>query len=401
MKGGMSMSHFVVIGGGIAGLTAANALATAGSVTLLERSHALGGRGRTINADGYLLNLGPHALTADGIAAQTFHEWGIQISGGNPAERGEGKRAAIVRDNVLYPAVDNFISLIASQMFSLREKLELAMLLGFMKPEDAGKSESVNEWLSRRVRSERVRQYVRMGLRTATYSLEFDHLSAKDALRQLALTIKPGVLYLDGGWQILVDGLARRAESLGVEFRTGVNVERLSEVQADGIVIATDRQNAQRLTGLEFPLSIPACVACLDLCLRKLPRGAPTVAFAVDRPLYYSVHSAVADLAPTGHALVHVMKYLRDNPEDPQSVRRELEEYADFVMPGWRDWLEKDRFLPHIMVTAAIPTTAQNPARFPSVDRVAFAGQWVTSRGLLADAAVSSALEAARSVLPA
>ena len=31
---GASMSHYAVIGGGIAGLTAANALATAGSVTL-------------------------------------------------------------------------------------------------------------------------------------------------------------------------------------------------------------------------------------------------------------------------------------------------------------------------------------------------------------------------------
>ncbi|WP_260741270.1 phytoene desaturase family protein [Tunturiibacter lichenicola] len=393
------MSHFVVIGGGIAGLTAANALATAGSVTLLERSHELGGRARTINANGYLLNLGPHALTKNGITAQTFHEWGIQISGGDPAERGEGKRSVIMRDGVLYPAANNFTSLIKSRMFSLREKLELAKLLSFTKHEDVGKSESVNEWLSRSVRSERVRQYVRMGLRTATYGLEFDHLAARDALRQLALTMKPGVLYIDGGWQVLVDGLTRRAGSLGVEFRTGVSVERLSEVQADGIVIATDRHNAQRLSGTEFPPAIPAYAACLDLCLRKLPQCAPTVAFAVDRPLYYSVHSAAAKLAPKGHALVHVMKYLSDIPDDSQSVRRELEEYLDIVMPGWRDSLVKDRFLPHIMVSAAVPTTSANPAKSSDIDRVAFAGEWVTSRGLLADAAVSSALEAARSVI--
>jgi phytoene dehydrogenase-like protein len=399
MKGGVSMSHFVVIGGGIAGLTAANALATAGSVTLLERSHALGGRARTINADGYLMNLGPHALTANGIAAQTFHEWGLQIKGGNPAERVKGKRAVIMRDGVLYPPVDNFATLVTSRLFSLREKLELAKLLSFTKHEDVDKSESVNEWLSRSVRSDRVRQYVRMGLRTATYSLEFDHLTAKAALRQLALTMKPGVLYIDGGWQVLVDGLTRRAGSMGVEFRTGVKVESLSEVQADGIVIATDRHNAQRLSGIEFPLAIPAHAACLDLCLRRLPQGAPTVAFAVDRPLYYSVHSAAAKLAPKGHALVHVMKYLSDIPDDSQSVRRELEEYLDIVMPGWRDSLVKDRFLPHIMVSAAVPTTSANPAESSAIDRVAFAGEWVMSRGLLADAAVSSALEAARSVI--
>jgi phytoene dehydrogenase-like protein len=95
------MSHFVVIGGGIAGLTAANALADAGSVTLLERSHSLGGRARTTNVDGYLLNFDPHALTANGIAAQTFRQWSIPISGGNPAERGEGKRAVVLVSSAL------------------------------------------------------------------------------------------------------------------------------------------------------------------------------------------------------------------------------------------------------------------------------------------------------------
>ena len=61
------MGHYIVIGGGIAGLTAANALASSGSVTLLEKSHQLGGRGRTLDVNGYRLNLGPHALVADGM----------------------------------------------------------------------------------------------------------------------------------------------------------------------------------------------------------------------------------------------------------------------------------------------------------------------------------------------
>jgi phytoene dehydrogenase-like protein len=342
----MPMARFVIIGGGIAGLTAANALASAGSVTLFERSRRPGGRARTSCSDGYSLNLGPHALIADGVAARTFRQWDIQLFGGDPAERGKGKCAVIVRGTELYPVVNNFASLTTSRMFSPRDKIELAGLLGFMTHQDAHISESANEWLNRRVRSERVRQYLRMGIRTATYSLDFDQLSAKDALRQLALTIKPGVLYLNGGWQTLMDGLVRRATSLGVRIQTETSIESLAELQADGIVVATDRRNAQQLTGFELPPSIPAYIACLDLCLKNLPQGAPTVAFAVDRPLYYSVHSVVAALAPPGHALVHVMKYLPGGTGDPQSVRRELEEYAELVMPGWRQALESDRFLP-------------------------------------------------------
>jgi hypothetical protein len=68
-------------------------------------------------------------------------------------------------------------------------------------------------------------------------------------------------------------------------------------------------------------------------------------------------------------------------------------------MPGWRTLLQKDRFLPHVMVTAAIPTKVGFPgAKLPTLDRVAFAGEWLVSEGLLVDAAVSSTLEASRSL---
>ena len=79
------MAHFVVIGGGLAGLTAANALAGSGAkVTLLEQSRSLGGRARTRQEGGHTLNLGPHALYRGGIAARTFLDWGDSILGRRP-----------------------------------------------------------------------------------------------------------------------------------------------------------------------------------------------------------------------------------------------------------------------------------------------------------------------------
>ena len=52
-----------VVGGGLAGLTAAATLAQAGRpVTLLEGTGHLGGRARTRRRDGFGLNLGPHAV---------------------------------------------------------------------------------------------------------------------------------------------------------------------------------------------------------------------------------------------------------------------------------------------------------------------------------------------------
>jgi len=392
------MSQFVVIGGGIAGLTAANALASAGGdVTIFEQARELGGRARTKYDGDYFLNLGPHALYAGGVAARTFAEWDIQFSGGNPAEEAEGIRAVLVRGNALFPAVKDLRSILTSGLFSLLEKLELARLFVSLRSVDVDSSENLKQWLDVRVRSERVREFIQMAVRTATYAIAFDYLSARTALRQLSLALNPGVIYLDGGWQTLVDGLTRRALSQGVQIRTGVRITSLSTLRADGIILATDPETVEQLTGVTLAPRKAIYAACLDLCLSRLPEGAPTAAFALDRPLYYSVHSAVARLAPPGEAAVHVMKYLQDESSEPVSLREELEQYADLVIPGWRLNLRRARFMPSLRVSASIPgSQGRADELLPNTDGLAIAGDWVGSEGMLVDAAVSSALRAAR-----
>jgi protoporphyrinogen oxidase len=392
------MSQFVVIGGGIAGLTAANALASAGGdVTIFEQARELGGRARTKYDGDYFLNLGPHALYAGGVAARTFAEWDIQFSGGNPAEEAEGIRAVLVRGNALFPAVKDLRSILTSGLFSLLEKLELARLFVSLRSVDVDSSENLKQWLDVRVRSERVREFIQMAVRTATYAIAFDYLSARTALRQLSLALNPGVIYLDGGWQTLVDGLTRRALSQGVQIRTGVRITSLSTLRADGIILATDPETVEQLTGVTLAPRKAIYAACLDLCLSRLPEGAPTAAFALDRPLYYSVHSAVARLAPPGEAAVHVMKYLQDESSEPVSLREELEQYVDLVIPGWRLNLRRARFMPSLRVSASIPgSQGRADELLPNTDGLAIAGDWVGSEGMLVDAAVSSALRAAR-----
>lgn len=75
----------LVIGGGLAGLTAASFLAKAGSeVTLIEKSQTFGGRAITTTKNGVHFNLGPHALYRSGQAFKILNELGIEISGGIP-----------------------------------------------------------------------------------------------------------------------------------------------------------------------------------------------------------------------------------------------------------------------------------------------------------------------------
>ncbi|HEX5502261.1 MAG TPA: FAD-dependent oxidoreductase, partial [Thermomicrobiales bacterium] len=60
---GGAAAGVAVVGGGLAGLTAALYLARGGrAVTLFEKAHDLGGRAITEESEGYYFNLGPRAL---------------------------------------------------------------------------------------------------------------------------------------------------------------------------------------------------------------------------------------------------------------------------------------------------------------------------------------------------
>jgi hypothetical protein len=115
----------------------------------------------------------------------------------------------------------------------------------------------------------------------------------------------------------------------------------------------------------------------------------------VDQPLYFSVHSAAAKLAPEGAALAHVGKYLGAG-EPAAGDRQELEEFADRAMPGWRVVAEVVRFLPNMTVSYASATLEGRPdVDALGLEDVAIAGDWVGPDGMLADAAVASGLRAA------
>lgn len=75
----VNTGKIVVVGGGLAGLTAATLFARAGmSVTVIERSTEAGGRARTSVVDGYYLNQGPHAIYTAGPGAKILKELGVR-----------------------------------------------------------------------------------------------------------------------------------------------------------------------------------------------------------------------------------------------------------------------------------------------------------------------------------
>ncbi len=406
---------YIVVGGGIAGLTAACELAGAGGarVTVYEQSRKLGGRGGTETRDGFSLNHGPHALYRNGIAHRTFTEWKVRVAGRVPRLKGD---AYAVLGGGLFAFPADPVRLLTSGLFRGLEKWSAARAFQWLMGDTPKASATVSDWLDEkfgvRERPSRARLFLEALFRVSTYSNALDTMSARAALQQVRFATKNGVLYLDGGWQMIVAGLADRAASLGVRVETGAAVERVEsgrvrvagrDVVCDGVVLAVTPDAVESLTGVRMAGLAPGLTqiraACLDLAMKSLPRQAAVFALGMDTPFYFSRHSATARLAPEGAHLVHVAKYLRTGE---RAQREELERFADLAMPAWRQHSTFARYLPELAVTHAVVT----PAGRPGVDAlnlpgVTMAGDWVGAEGMLVDGAVASARAAARKIMSA
>jgi phytoene dehydrogenase-like protein len=380
----------IVAGGGPAGLVAAIHLARGGADTVvLEAKGRPGGRAASDLADGFTLNQGPHALYLGGPARRHLRALGIDPPGRIPPVR-----SAVVVDSGRvrrFPAVATTRAVVRA--FRAR-------------PADLARISAL-EWAGDD-------PVARTLLRVATYTGALDRLSADAAVAQLRLAAR-GVRYLHGGWQALVDTLHRRAEAEGVRIVTGAPVRRLHQdgagwtaVTDDGehhgdvvVVAAGGPVRAARLLETELPPSGPEAEATvLDLGLHRLPRRGRTFAPSLEDPLYLSVHAPTARVAPDGKVLVSLASYGR-------APRATLEAHADTVQPGWRDEAILERHLPAMSVISALPVPEHGglagrpgPA-VPGLPGAFLAGDWVGPEGLLLDAAVSSAVAAARAALAA
>jgi phytoene dehydrogenase-like protein len=423
--------NVVVVGGGISGLAASIYLARAGrTVTIFEKRRFLGGRAITHLRHGFRFNLGPHAFYRGGSGWEVLRELGIPVRGGTP----KGRFIAMDGDE-RHRLPAGVFSLLSTGLLGAGAKAEAAKLLWRirrMRDPRRFASMSVAEWLDANATRAEVRRLFAALFRLATYSDDPDRQSAAAALRQLRLAMR-GVIYVDEGWQKLVDSLHSSAVAAGVNFVTSSRVvavdhdrsvtgvelggleledandtvsmialpdpaapEQGTKLPAGIVLLAVDPATARELAPeLDWPRTTPVIISSLDLALSKLPQPKKTFAVGIDRPLYYSVHSQWAQLAPRGGALIHAARYGGGSAE-------ELEALVDELQPGWRDVLVHRRFLPSMTVSHALAERGVPRAAVTTPVRGLYlAGDWVGEEGILSDASLASARAAAKAILAA
>ena len=403
----------VVVGAGIAGLSAAIAAAEGGTRVVMLDAHEPGGRASTVERDGFQLNVGGHALYLGGHLNTMLTQRGRPPHGGVVSSSTIG----VLRDGAIHPVVLSATGLLRNPVLGRRSRVRLAALfarLPRMKPAELAGS-SVNAWLHGQ--PDDVQEFLRMFVRLSTYTHAPDLLDAGAAVAQLQLAAH-GVRYLDGGWAQLVGiltGLAvdagviivSRAEVTAVHGENGrveVSYGDRSLFAKAAIVAAGGPDLTSRLTGGTVKgresLTEPVAASCLDLALTGAHEG---IVLGMDEPLYMSSHAPLAKLAPAGGGLVSLMRYLapgHSSAEAPGArvVLREMARTAG--IPDGAIIFERP--LLRMVVTHGAPTARGGGlAGRPRIDAlgvpgVFIAGEWVGPRGMLADASAASGEQAGR-----
>jgi phytoene dehydrogenase-like protein len=362
-----------VVGGGLGGLITAIACAEAGKqVRLFEVHGQLGGRART-SPGAFKANHGPHVLYDDGPLWAWLDERGLA----RPAGRA--------------PLTSGFRFRVGGRV---RRVPPAALIRGFLhlRKESAPVDVAFRAWAESIAGVEAA---ALLSGASGVFSFHHDpgELSAAFVHERLArvFSIPPAARYVPGGWARLVDRLAQRARSLGVELVTGEHVETLPEPP---VVVATSLRAAARLLGEDLSAGGTSTLL-FDLGLRK-SRG-PFILWDLDESGWVEVFSrADRTLAPSRHELLQVQLGLRPCESLDDGIAR-VERLLDSGHEGWRErevWRRRQA-ITHESGALDFPGTTWQDR--PAVDRgdgVYLVGDQVAAPGLLSEVTFNSAMHA-------
>lgn len=371
-----------VIGGGIAGLTAAIECAQAGAKVELHEAHStLGGRGRATPAP-YIAHEGPHVFYADGPHYQWLKRQGFVGGLGWPAP------TALARAGFL---VDGRI----------RRVPPVGMLKAQARPGTSAPVDAdFHSWASRKFGAQSARR-IANAIGVATYDSDTGRLSAAfvwNLFHRIYGPKVPGIRWVRGGWQTVIDRMCIRAAELGVEIHTE---SRVSDLPATPTIVATELSSARSLLKDDSLRWTSGACVMLDVALPTSRRGYRIVADLDGGGFHESYSMQDRSTAPHGESLYQLDMPIRPD-ESTAQARARLNRFADTVLPGWCDRATWQRTATARNRTGAIDLPGHTWRDRPAIDRgsdVYLAGDMVAAPGMRGEISVNSAVDAAHRAL--
>jgi hypothetical protein len=374
------MREITVVGGGIAGLTAAIACAEGGArVRLLEAHEELGGRARS--ADGpYKANLGPHALYKGSAPWAWLHERDLIPPMVRPLL--SGLRFRYDGDLQRTPP----LSMIPATL----------RLRGRAAPVDR----DFRSWATEHT-DERTAQLLSAAAGVYTFHHDPGSLSAAfvwERSVRLLISAPPPARYVVGGWTTLIERLARHAREAGVTIATG---ERVDALPSTPTILALKMADARALLGDDTLTWESGNTLCLDLAVRRR-RGDMYIVSDLDEAGWVERFTGPdRTLAPVGEELIQAQMPIRPDESADQAGLR-LERLLDVSLVDWRERTTWRRRQVMAGRSGALDMPGTSWRDRPAVDRgdgVFVCGDQMAAPGCLAEVAMASAIDAAAMAL--
>ncbi|MFE9683059.1 NAD(P)-binding protein [Streptomyces sp. NPDC006285] len=373
--------HITIIGGGLAGLTAAISAAEAGAkATVYEAHHTLGGRARTAD-DPYRTNEGPHALYNGGPHWTWLKQRGL-LGELAPLPPLEAARLRLHHHG------------------ALRRTPPLAMLRILRRtPQQAPVDQDFASWATAVAGPEGAAAAANYSA-VALFHHDPGSLSAafvQERLRR-ATKLPPEAHYPRGGWAGVVDRMAARAWNLGVRVETLARVDALPTGHGERgpVIVATSLDAARALLRDSSLTWSSGRTALLDLAVRTR-RGDAFAVSDLDAPGWIERFTAQdRTLAPPGEQLFQGQFPVAPHESRADGIAR-AEKLLDLAAPGWRDRTTYRREALANGRTGAVDVPGTSWRDRPRVDRgdgVYLAGDQVAAPGVLSEVSFNSALEA-------
>ncbi|MCZ8511166.1 FAD-dependent oxidoreductase [Paenibacillus filicis] len=433
---GERIMKIAVIGGGLAGLTAAAYLSESPGVEgiLFERSPQLGGRAFTYEKAGFTLNYGAHAVY--GIDRHNLTTMEKELGLSFSSKQVDKRKVMYAKHGELTPAPLDFVNLLRTELLNPMQKVrfvgEITAIMANIH--NVKNYDTLGDYLAQSDADEDVKELwehlvCSNFFITPEEARKVPGATISEYYHNLFLSSRP-VNYVLGSWAVITNQLRSKIEQSGrweIAVQEGVDAIRYADrkfiLQTKNREMAFDRvifampvqQVCKLLKGTPWePFLAPyedntaTEVMVYDVGLKHVVARPFSYISDMDNKLFISDVSATDHtLVPEGGQLLQGIAYLSDRFADEAERKvylddktKQMEALFDKHYPGWRDAIEVKRVSKKAMVASVkniegnrlLPTRVENVPFY-------FCGDGCEGKGELAERAFSSGRHAAKSIL--
>lgn len=420
-----------IVGGGIAGLTAAALLAQRGiEVHLFERLGQLGGRSFTLEKEGFTVNYGAHAVYAyDQSLMRSISD---QLALDLDIIPFDPDKVKYEINNELTSSPAHLKGIFTTELLSGLGKFDFLKSLAHLflaETSDLGET-SFGEWMDLQHYREEVRTLLKTLATSNFFTGDPEQLRASQVIHfyQKMFYSRVPVSYMKGTWKQLIAKLEQSLLKHGgnIHFKSalqkiaiqGGKIQYLefkeSKESADYYVFAIPPEALDKAVDgtpigdifKPYIDALPTKVTILDIGFADAyDTGWPYIfdvneQLAITIPSYYD-----PNIVPHGGQLLQTLAYLKPedygNRDHLEKRKGQLEDFVEQYFPDWKNRALVKRYVGETLVQRIQSRVGQKavPVKIEAVDNMLCCGDWCESKEELSEISLDTAMRSVDHVM--